>query len=356
MLKKIGQVLKEKLNSFHIADGIIFNNQVMKLEKDNFKEISKDNGSLISNKKITFIDGGQAEILSGGNFCLSFIRVCGITSIGNKKSTICKKEFYVLTTARYLDNKLIEQEHKRDDRADDNIPSENIFSGEIYYESKLFGDYLIDEEDLFISSQDSTLRSGQERAEISKVAAMARRFAELSLADYILNSPSLELNNLDLNTNESNTIIFDGTLEKTFKNEDKYLEKLPKSVAGLAKSSSLFTTLGNSAVVLLNKLGPSAAWQYLINKKTSFVKLHPESKHVFRFEGNTEVLPLLVHNSSDPTFLGYPYGLILVDKLARVSREEQKSLKLKFVLDKNNQDIVEYLNTSNAHDILDNLG
>ena len=201
MLKKIGLVLKEKLNSFHAADSIIFNNRVLKLDKDYFKEISKDNSSLISNKKITFIDGGQAEILSGGNFCLSFIRVCGITFIGNKKSIICKKEFYVLTTARYLDKKLIDQEHnqehKQDDRADDNTPSENIFSGEIYYESKLFGDQLIHEEDLFISSQDSTLRSGQERAEISKVTAMARRFAELSLADHILNSHPLDSNRVD---------------------------------------------------------------------------------------------------------------------------------------------------------------
>ena len=93
-----------------------------------------------------------------------------------------------------------------------------------------------------------------------------------------------------------------------------------------------------------------------IKEKTSFVKLHPQAKHVFRFEGDEEILPLLIYNSNDALFLGYPYGLILIDKIARVSNQEKNSLRMKFLLNKENKEISEYLRTADAHSILDNLG
>jgi hypothetical protein len=63
-----------------------------------------------------------------------------------------------------------------------------------------------------------------------------------------------------------------------------------------------------------------------------------------------------MHNSSDALFLGYPYGLIAVDKLARVSNEEKRSMTMNILLRAENKDILEYLSTTNAHDILDRLG
>ena len=176
-----------------------------------------------------------------------------------------------------------------------------------------------------------------ERAPITKVANIARRFAELKLATQI----------------KSDFIILDGTLEKTFNQEEKYLTLLPFNVSVLAKTSSLFTTLGNSPVVLLNKIGPQGCWCYFVNDTTAFVKLHSQARHVFRFEGNKEILPLLLENSSDALFLGYPYGLIFADKVARVSDEEKQALRMKFLLCKENREIVDYLQATNAHSILD---
>ena len=106
---------------------------------------------------------------------------------------------------------------------------------------------------------------------------------------------------------------------------------------------------------MLNKLQPGK-WSYFVDGKTYFVKLHEKSKHVFRYEGKKEYLSFLVENCNDALFLGYPYGLIFVDRMARVSNSEKNSLKMKFLLNKENKEVVDYLTTSNAHEILDNLG
>jgi hypothetical protein len=358
MLTQISQEIKSMLSKFSAEDNIIFNNKVIKIDKDNFQQIETESNE---NKTIAFIDGGQAEIISTGNFCLSFIRVGAVFFYGNEKIKQIKKEFYLFTKSKYLNE-------------------------DLYYESKIFGNKIINEEDLFISSNDSSIKTGSERAPISKITNMARRFAELSLAKEI--------------EDEVDFIILDGTLEKTFKNEDKYLSELNETVSALAKSSSLFTTSGNSPVVLLNKMGLEGCWSYFLENKlenpkmdypteqtpeyspifqngfsghsslntttscealkparnkTYFVKLNSKAKHVFRFEGNKKVFPYLVNNCNDALFLGYPYGLIFVDKIARVTNSEKNSLKMNILLRKDNQEIAEYLSTNNAHDILDNL-
>ena len=226
-------------------------------------------------------------------------------------------EFYLLTTAKY------EQD-------------------EIVYESKIFseGTPLVDEQDLIISSTDNTIKKGIERASITVIPALARRFAELALSATI----------------SADIIVLDGILEPSFRNEEKYLAKIPTNVCAVAKSSSLFTASGNSPVVLLNRLSPSGCWSYVVEDNSHFVKLHEKARHVFRFTGDRAFLPALVENSKDAIFLGYPYGLIAVHRLARVSNEEKKSLKMNILLKAENKEIAEYLSTTNAHDILDNLG
>jgi hypothetical protein len=308
MIIEISKEIKEMLSKFSEEDNIIFNNKIIKINKDNFQEITET----IEPKTLTFIDGGQAEIISTGNFCLSFIRIAAVFFQDNKKIKQIKKEFFLFTKAKYLNE-------------------------DLYYESKIYGDQLVNEKDLLISSNDNSIKTGSERAPISKITNMARRFAELSLAKSL----------------EADFIVLDGTLEPTFKNEEKYLSE---KLSALAKSSSLFTTSGNSPVILLNKIGLEQCWSYFLENKTYFVKLNQKAKHVFRFEGNKEVLAYLISNSNDALFLGYPYGLIFVDKIARISNAEKNSLKMNFLLRRDNQELIEYLSTSNAHDILDNLG
>jgi hypothetical protein len=308
--------LRKLLSSFPKEDKIIFNGKQIQIDPSNFISLLAANSSA----KIAFVDGGQAEILSAGNFCLSFIRVFAQVFDGEKKTEFFKREFYLLTSASW----------KNDD---------------LYYSSKIFPileETLISEEDLLLSSNDASLKSGIERAAPSKITNLARRFSELALAAEL--------------QSKCDYVVLDGTLDKTYTHEEKYLKLLSSNVCSLAKSSSLFTVSGNSPVVLLSKLGPFSCWRYFLENQTYFVKLHERAKHVFRFEGNPDVLPHLIHNSHDALFLGYPYGLILADQFARVSNEERSSLRMNLLLKAENKDVLKYLSSSDAHAILDNLG
>ena len=73
MLAEISEHLRKKLKVFFLTDDLIFNNKVIPIIQENFEEIKV--GEAGEDKTIAFVDGGQAEILSGGNLCLSFIRV-----------------------------------------------------------------------------------------------------------------------------------------------------------------------------------------------------------------------------------------------------------------------------------------
>ncbi|MBI4147110.1 hypothetical protein HY494_00480 [Candidatus Woesearchaeota archaeon] len=303
----------DKIQHFPSSDKILFNNKLIEINKNHFAQIQANS----TPKSLAFIDGGNAEILSAGTFCLSLIRVGALIYLNNKKIKEHKHEFFLLTTAKHE-------------------------PGEVIYESIIFpiqGAKIIDERDLLISSVDATIKTGTERASITQVANMARRFAELAVAAMVA----------------VDVIVLDGTLEPSFRNEEKYLPKLPVNVCALAKSSSLFTASGNSPVVLLNKLSPSGRWSYFVEEQSYFVKLHEKARHVFRFTGNKDFLPYLVENSTDALFLGYPYGLIAVDRFARVSNEEKRSLKMNLLLKADNKEIAEYLSATDAHDILDNL-
>lgn len=314
MLSEIGQHIRTHLSSFPSEDTIIFNSSLLSCDPAHFTSLIPTS----TPKTIAFVDGGQAEIISAGNFCLSFIRVASVFFQGDVKIKQTQREFYLFVKARY-DGK------------------------EVFYDSIIFpvtGEKRIEEKDLAISSTDFSIRVGMERAPITAVSTIARRFAELQLAASV----------------QADYVLMDGILEPTLRNEEKYIVQLPSSVSALAKTCSLFTTSGNNPMMMLSKIAGSGCWKYHLENKTYFVKLHERAQHVFRFEGNQEVLPYLVHNSRDALFLGYPYGLIFADQLARVSNEEKKSLQMNFLLRKENKEIMDYLNAINAHEILDRMG
>ncbi|MBI2146707.1 hypothetical protein HYU22_05195 [Candidatus Woesearchaeota archaeon] len=142
MLSEISQHLREKFKLFFLTDNLIVNNKFIPVTTDHFVEIAP----VAAENTIAFVDGGQAEILSGGNINLSFIRVFAQVMKYNKKISSFTEEFYILTSAVYR-------------------------LGDIWYEGKVFSagkNLLIDETDLMISSTDASIRSGNERAPISR--------------------------------------------------------------------------------------------------------------------------------------------------------------------------------------------
>jgi len=196
------------------------------------------------------------------------------------------------------------------------------------------------------------------------IPEVARRFAELDLATKMID----ELTKGDV-------IVLDGLISPHYTGEGILVEQLltkakqkSVSVIGFAKTTRLMTESGSSAMDALAQCSPGGCWRYSHNQgkkiNTHFVRLHDSSKHVFRIEvpGFCEenidnILSNLKAISKDPIFLGYPYGLIAVDRLARVSNREKQYLKiaLQSVAGKDYHEMAQSMKAIDAHQILDNV-
>ena len=309
-----------------------------KIDIKNFHNIEKAN----SGKRIAFVDGGNAEIIGSGNFSLNIIRTCFVVYQSNKK--IAAKRFEILAFVKSVNE-----------------------NNEIHYKTTLFNvNNSINLEEISFSSFDHTLMVGINRAEISSVASALRRFMELKAAKQIADEKIADV------------IVLDGNLQAAITNENKYLNELYEScgknnviLTSVSKTTSLFTDDGNSLSFVLDKISPLQSWHYHpiaeisnSNHKAEmyFVKFHDKSKHIFRFEiFNRQkekaegIINELASNCVDPIFIGYPYGLVEADRVARVSNNEKESLKTMFLVKLRNKNIEKYMNSANAHEILDKI-
>jgi hypothetical protein len=277
------------------------------------------------------------------NFSLQFVRIGGIILKNNQKIKSIKKEFYVLIHAFTKDDKL---QYKTE-----------IFGDEI------FGNYVFD-------SMDKTIINGQQRADISKIGGICRRFAEISFCKEIIN----ELSHGDI-------IVLDGSLRCCVTNENELMQELYDKaaekgvvVSALAKTSRVFSDQGSCFITELKKFGIKGLWYYYpvaefndpnYQARISFAKLNERSSYIFNFEQYKgqedkikEMISILSKNSNDAVFPGYPYGLILADKLARISNKERDYLLTMFQTKAGKEwsKIKEHLNVLDAHDILDSIG
>jgi hypothetical protein len=308
----------------------------VRLSKNNFHHILDKT----QNNKIVFIDAGNAEILKAPNFSLQLIRVYYSIWQNNKKKDSKREHFYTLTTAKEENSSII-------------------------YNTKFFG---VKSAELNFDSFDETIRQGSHRISISSIANVIRRFIELNTASKITDLLS-----------QKDIILLDGDLKATITNEINYLNKLYKKaeqkniiVCALSKTSELFTEKGNALIPVLEELAPKEEWFYypLVEIEDNshkaqlhITKLHKNSKHAFKLEifnkvnyDRSNTFSLLRENSTDPVFLGYPYGLIDADKGARITNNEKEHLKTIFLtkLGKDEK-FSSYLNTLNAHNILDSI-
>ena len=308
-----------------------------KIDIKNFHEINKSD----SNKIIAFVDGGNAEIIGSANFSLNLIRVAYALYKNNIKIGMEKFDILAFIQAVNEDN-------------------------EICYKSTFFTTNNLKLEEMSFNSFDHTLMLGINRAEIGSIANAIRRFAELNLARLIADDKIADI------------IVLDGNLQSTLTNENEHLKGLYEScwnnnvlLAALSKTSSLFTDNGNLLSFVLNIISNLNSWFYhpIAEIRNSshkaemfFVKFHGKSKHIFRFEILNrqkliaeEIINILASNCVDPIFIGYPYGLIEADRVARVSNQEKESLKTMFLVKLRNKNMEKYLSSVNAHEILDKI-
>jgi len=338
MDKKIIKKVLEALNHRVKSSYAIFSDNEYKaaqIDKNNFHIIDE----LKTDNKVAFIDGGNAEIIGASNFSLQLIRCCYVL-YKSKRLKLEKKEFYALVTAEIKGEKVV-------------------------YKTETFGGF----DNLIFNSEDETLKEGVNRANISKIGDVIRRFSELKMASELASR-------LD----QKDIIVLDGDLKVSFTDEIKYFNDLYNQgkeknvfIAAIAKTSRVFTDSGDSLIVALDEISPKNCWYYypvveINNKKHEadmfIVKLHERSNYIFKLEVYkgvqcqiNELLSILKHNSSDPVFLGYPYGLVEADRYARVSNEEIEYLRTTITAEigKDWSRLGKYVNTLNAHNILDNI-
>ncbi|MGB9748368.1 MAG: DNA double-strand break repair nuclease NurA [Candidatus Woesearchaeota archaeon] len=298
--------LQEKIEDF--AD-IEEDNIPLRINKENFRSFKEFEGC----KKMIFVDGGNAELISTANISVQLIRTYG-AAFEKKRLFSIRKENYLIVRA-----------------------IKNASNSRIDYKAEFSPKYF----DFEMSSFEENLREGRNRIPISRVGEIARRLCELKTA------------NLLSGKFKDSIIILDGNLKSSIPVEQNFLEQLYNTsvknnnvVAALSKTSQLITKNGQSLNSLLMKISTSLnlkEWCYYpIAKITdknhqadiAIVKLHRKSKHCFNFEiykkqsdKIEEVLWFLRENSKDPSFFGYPYGLIDADRFARISNKERDYLK-----------------------------
>jgi len=302
------------------------------LSSAHFKEIHKTD----SDRKLAFIDGGNQELVGAPNFSIQLNRV--YFNIFEKRKIVQptkltnRIEFFSVTRAKFRHEQIFYDTTL--------FPAERELSG-----------FLPNSADLSFDSTDRKLMVGGARADIARVASIARRFAEWHYARHAVER---ELESGDV-------LVMDGTLRTTFLKESKYANAAfsiakDKDVVytGLSKTSRLFTTTGLSLLGAVRRLAMdneiSPMWYYypVADPLTPehqgaifLVKLSDQSQRVFRFEiqadqakrleetdGLNEIFSELALNSNDLSFPGYPYGLVDADDNARVRFEELETYRV----------------------------
>ncbi|MBW2992227.1 DNA double-strand break repair nuclease NurA [Candidatus Woesearchaeota archaeon] len=308
------------------------------ISKNNFSGIERKDG-----KRIAFIDGGNAEIIGSTDFSVQLVRVCGCIFENNKKTDEIKSEFFILINS-FADGE------------------------DVFYKTKTYsvkGSVLLD--NFSVNSMDSKIIEGGNRAKVSKAGEIARRICEIKIAEKIIEE------------NETDAVIFDGTLECNL-GEKEFLDKVYENalikdvaVCGLAKTTNLFTNKGKNALSYIYRLGENKIWSYdnlveIDNDEykadISIIRLNEKSRHCFRFEifnkqkeSKKDVLGCLLDNCREISFPGYPYGLILADRYARVSSKEKEYLKSLFLAKAGGKidEFIQEISSNDAHSILDSI-
>lgn len=318
-----------------------------------------------SERTISFVDGGSAEIIGAPNFSVGLNRVY----------------FNLFKDERRLEARNLPQ------RIDFfTICFAKPSDGQIVYETELvplreeWTAYLPQISDLTFNSLDRSLMTGSQRVPISRIIDISRLFAEWNLSSFIVQK-ELE---------EGDVLVRDGSLQTIAPNEGKYAMKayqtaLKKKVifTSLSKTSTLLTRTGQPLLSTINSLSESSpirneSWYYYpiveINQpdhraEMFAVKLHKLSEYVFRFEilkdqvdrrniqDAGSIITSLSKNSMDLGFPGYPYGLIDADKFARVTGVEKRNneFQLKSISGRTWQKISKFIKTSDAHEILNRI-
>ncbi|MFW6231352.1 MAG: DNA double-strand break repair nuclease NurA [Nanoarchaeota archaeon] len=307
--------------NYHTREGSA-SHVVMPGIKADFHELSKEHFHVLRRrelgKQIAFIDGGSSDIMATPTISITFVRIAGVIYRDTDKESTKKKEYFVVTR---IEN-------------DDKLK----FKTKVYPLDNSAGSVFT------FNLDDPTLQEGVHHATSAKVGGVVRRFLEITFAKELVKEME-----------EHSIIVLDGSLQCSYTGEDKLIASLVYAakdnnvlVAALAKSVSLLTDSGVSATIALRQMQTHPMWYYhpladlddpSYRADVYIVKLHQRTSFLFKLDISdafssvdpAKIIGYLAYLAIDPVFLGYPYGLIKVDELARVKNDETNHLRMRFL-------------------------
>jgi hypothetical protein len=317
-------------------------------------------------RKLAFVDGGTASILSAADFSVSLNRVAGVLFEGNKIKSFKKIpdliEFYTATILEpTTDGKL-------------------AYNIQLFPREPEFKEYL-PEDGIVIPMNEVRELMGRFLPNIEIFGGVAMRFAEWTFATKLV---EYELDKGDI-------YIRDGSLQTGYKDEVLLVRELHSTaieksvyITGLSKTCRMITKNGDSLISLVDMMAskkyPEEQWYYHpIYRMTKadnladvyFVKLHKFARSPFRFDIYLDqsekldqqekevIISNISRNSTDLSFPGYPYGLIKVDQLSRVGAREIGPQKIQLLAEFDSELYDKYIlpriRSIDAHDLLNSV-
>ena len=279
-----------------------------------FAEIS----SVSFNKKIAFVDGGQALLVHSPELVVGLVRVVGVVYEGLEKKEVVKWEGEVSITP------VVEGDFMR-------------YDAEVKGMGKSYS----------FNAEDKRLRLGVESADIGFLLGVVRKLLEWEMMVEVMDKVV------------GGFVVRDGDLAVRYPYEEELFEKirvkgeqLGVGISGISKTSKLLDRKGRSLLHgLVERYG-----SWVATGEAMVVKLHPDSKYVFVFDclGEVkEIVGILRQFSRDISVLGYPYGLFEADRLARVGNHEKEYFRVKKRFTEGN---IERLERSlDFHSVLDGI-
>jgi len=317
-------------------------------------------------RRLAFVDGGTASIMSAADFSISLNRVAGVMFEGDKRKSFREVpeviEFYTATILQPMkDGKL-------------------AYNIQLFPREAAFEEFLPDRE-ITLPVKEVRELMGRTLPRIEVIGGIAMRFAEWVYATKLI---ECELKKGDI-------FVRDGSLQTGYKNEILLVRDLHSTatekgvyITGLSKTCRLFTKNGDSLISLIDIMAsnkyPEAKWYYhpilRVTKADNladvyFVKLHKFARSPFRFDIYLDqsknldqqekevIISNLAANSTDLSFPGYPYGLIKVDQLSKVGKRELVPQKIQIMSEFDSELYTKYIlpriRSIDAHDLLNTI-
>jgi hypothetical protein len=354
MFEKIEEIIRERegestrdsdKGKFVLLDGKNYSlNEIRKEGWQSFKHPG--------NESVTaFVDGGNTELVKTPILELQRIRTAVVFVSEKKIVKVRQKEGYLLVSSSVVDGKVVYSAELFDSNLDEMIKGK---SGKLKFDKNevMFGTY----------SQENAL---------GKVVDIVRRISELAAARQAIK----QLSEMDGSRNKF--VVLDGALEVFTETEKAEIEALYDGaknnkvrVGGVAKTCSLMADNGNALISSVEAVsGENEGYLIVAEGKTekhratiAVVKLNKEGSHLFRVESVTnealaELVSVLSGQSNDLTFPGYPYGLIMADRFARISNVDTEITQAKIMAMAGSKlkGVMRQSKALDAHNILDSM-